>query len=201
MSLKAEVTHREDLQRVPPQVVPIASLHIMYADQQTIIHHVDLLQQLSVPPNLLRQQGSFLRAQFESPAAMYPIQVLQHCSGVDRSPLLWVLSSDRTSLEVVRLVDITMRWEEVVHDDEVDLPAVGHLDTMKTVEPRQQRVRVGLHVCMVLLQHLAKELVLAVMEGLDDEPVVPREIEERAGFAGRPQFREDVFAGERDEVI
>lgn len=195
------MTHREDLQRVPPQVVPIASLHIMYADQQTIIHHVDLLQQLSVPPNLLRQQGSFLRAQFQGPAAMYPIQILQHCSRVYRSPLFWVLSSDRTSLEVVRLVNITVRWEEVVHDDEVYLPAVGHLDTMETVEPRQQRVRVGLHVGMVLLQHLAQELVLAVMEGLDDEPVVSREIEERAGFAGRPQFREDVFAGERDEVI
>lgn len=156
----------------------------MYADQQAIIHHVDLLQQLNVSSDLLRQQSSLLRSQFKSPPAVDPVQVLQYRSRVRGSPFLWVLPSDGTSFKVVGLVDIAMRWEEVVHDDEVDLLPVRHLDAMQAVEPGQQRMRVGLQMGVVLFQHPAEELVFAMMKGLDDEPVVSREVEERAGFAG-----------------
>ena len=37
------MTHREDLERVPPDVVPVASLHIVNADEQRVVHDAQLL--------------------------------------------------------------------------------------------------------------------------------------------------------------
>jgi len=51
---------------------------------------------------------------------------------------------------------------------------------METVEPREERVRVGGDVSVVLGEDLPEELVLSVTDGFDDEPVVPREVEERS---------------------
>ena len=43
--------------------------------------------------------------------------------------------------------------------------------------------------------------MLRMSNGLDDEPVIAREVEERARLARRAQLGEDVLCGEREEVI
>ena len=55
-----------------------------------------------------------------------------------------------------------------------------------------------LHVLIVLLQDPTEELVLVVVDRLDDEAVVAREVEERAGFTGRAELGQDVLGRERE---
>lgn len=62
-------------------------------------------------------------------------------------------------------------------------------------------MRVILDVLVILRQDLAEELVLGVMDGLDNEPVVAREIEERPRLAWRTELREDVLRREGKEVV
>lgn len=94
-----------------------------------------------------------------------------------------------------------MRWEQVVHNDEMNLPPMRQLDPMQPIEPRQEGMRVLLDVFVVLFQDLPQELVFGMSNRLDDEPVVSREIKERTRFPWRTEFREDVFRRERDEVV
>ena len=58
-------------------------------------------------------------------------------------------------------------------------------------------MRVALDVCMILGEDAAEELVLGVVDGLDDEAVVAREVKKRAGLAGRAELGKDVLCGER----
>ena len=98
-------------------------------------------------------------------------------------------------------MDVTVWREEVVHDDEVDLAPVRELHAVQAVEAREQRVRVRLHVLVVLLEDPPQELVLRVVDRFDDEAVVAREVEERARLSRRAEFRQDVLRGEREEVV
>lgn len=41
---------------------------------------------------------------------------------------------------------------------------------------------------VVLLQHAPEELVLGIVNRLDDEPVVPREVEETTTLPGRAEL-------------
>lgn len=105
------------------------------------------------------------------------------------------------TLQVKGLVDIAMRREEVVHDDEMDLSPIRHLDTVKTIELRDQRVRVFLHVLVVFGKNLPQDLMLGVMNGLDDILIISRKVEEAPTLARRAQLGEDILAGEGHEVI
>lgn len=69
-------------------------------------------------------------------------------------------------------MNITVRREKVVHDDEVDLFASRELDSVQAVETRQEGMRVLLDVLVVVLQDRAQELVLRVPDRLDDEAVI-----------------------------
>ena len=60
---------------------------------------------------------------------------------------------------------------------------------------------IALDVRMILGKDAAEELVLGVVDGLDDEAVVARKVEERAGLAGRAELGEYVLCGEREEVV
>ena len=86
-----------------------------------------MLEQLRVAPDLLRQQRPLLRPELETLPAVDPIEVLEYRTRVLTCSLLRVLAPDRTSLEVVRLVDVLVRREEVVHDHKVDLAPVREL--------------------------------------------------------------------------
>jgi len=46
---------------------------------------------------------------------------------------------------------------------------------------------------MVVFQNLADEFVFVVVYRFDDEPVVTREIKERAGLPGGTKLRENVL--------
>lgn len=56
---------------------------------------------------------------------------------------------------------------------------------MEAIKLGKQRVRIFLHMVVVVLQYLPKKLVLGVMDGLDDVLVVAGEIEEATALAGR----------------
>lgn len=62
-------------------------------------------------------------------------------------------------------------------------------------------MRVVLHMYMIVLEDRADELVFRVVDGLDDEPVVAREVEEGAGFSGGAEFGKDILLGEGEEVV
>ena len=62
-------------------------------------------------------------------------------------------------------------------------------------------MRVVAHVVVVLLQYGSEEFVFCVMDRLDNEAVVAREVEKGAGFARRSELGEDVLRSERKQVV
>lgn len=110
---------------------------------------MEILEQFGVSSDLLRQQSSFLRAELEGLPAVYPVEVLEYGARVLAGLVLWILTAHRTALQVVRFMYVFVWREEVVHDDKVDLPAVGQLYPVQTVEAREERVRVALDVLVV----------------------------------------------------
>jgi len=149
----------------------------MNPNQQTIIHHIHRLQKLGIPPQLLRQQRLLLRPQLKHIPAVDPIQILKHRSGVLHRFFLWVLPTHSAALQIVRLMHILMRWEEVVHDHEMDFPSMRELHPMQAIEPAEERMRVFLYMRVVLLENAEQKLVFRVSNGFDDETVVAREVE------------------------
>ncbi len=116
---------------------------------------MERLEELGVAAKLLREEGTFLGTQRELLTALDPIEVLQHRPRVFTSTLLGVYPTDCAALEIVRLVDILMSREEVVHDHKVYLASMRKFDTMKAIETRKQCMRVPTHVRVVLLQYRA----------------------------------------------
>ena len=111
---------------------------------------------------------------------MYPVQVLQHRTRVPLRFILRVLPAHRTPFQIIRLVNILMRREKVVHNDEMDLASSRQLNTMQAIEPAEERVRILLDVIKVLRKNAQQELVFRVSNRLDDEAVVARKVEEGA---------------------
>lgn len=142
-------TDREDFERVAPYIVLVPALHVVDAHEETIVHDIQLLQQLRVAPDLLRKESALLRPELERFAAVDPVQVLQRGTRVLLCLLLRVLPANSRAFEVERLVNIAMRREEVVHDHEVDLTAPRQLHTVQAVEAAQQCVRIRLDMLVV----------------------------------------------------
>jgi len=57
-------------------------------------------------------------------------------------------------------------------------------------------MRVLEHIFVVVFQNLTDEFVFVVVDCFDDEPVVTREIKERARLPRGTKFREDVLLGQ-----
>jgi hypothetical protein len=55
---------------------------------------------------------------------------------------------------------------------------------------------IALHMCVIVSQDMEEEFMLRMVDSLDDETVVSREVEEGSRFTGRTQFGEDVFCCE-----
>ena len=47
-----------------------------------------------------------------------------------------MLTTDCAALEIVSFMNVFVRREEVVHDNEVDFPSPWELDTTETIEAR-----------------------------------------------------------------
>jgi hypothetical protein len=56
-------------------------------------------------------------------------------------------------------------------------------------------------VLVVQWQDLSQKLVLGMVDGLDDVLVVTREVEKAAALSRRAQFRQDILAGQRHQVV
>lgn len=81
-----------------------------------------------------------------------------------------------------------MRRKQIVHNDKVDLSATGELDSVQSIESAQQSMRIVLDKLVVFFEDGTQELVLRVTDRLDDESIIPRKIEKRAGFTRRTQL-------------
>lgn len=149
---------------------------------------MELLQEFRISSELFSEQRALLWTELERLSPVDPIEILQNRTRILARLVLWILPTDGTSLQIIRLVDILVRREEIVHDDKVDFSAMRELDTMKAIKPGKKRVGIVLHVLVVLFEDRAEELVLRVMDGLDDEAVVSGEVEEGAGFTGRAKL-------------
>lgn len=54
---------------------------------------------------------------------------------------------------------------------------------------------------VIIFEDFSQEFVLAVMDGLDDVFVIAGEIEKGATLAGRTKLGEDVFRGQRNQIL
>jgi hypothetical protein len=90
-------------------------------------------------------------------------------------------------------MDILVGREEVVHDDEMDLPTTGKLHSVEPVKSADEGMRVVLDVRIILFEDLEQEFMFRVPDGLDNESVVAGEVEERARFAWGSEFGKDVL--------
>lgn len=199
--LVAIATGLEDLQRLVTKLLFVPSTQIVNSHQQRIIHDVEFLQELDVSPELRHEHLLFHRALLEMSFSSQPVEILHRRSRIPLQIFFTQIATDGRPLEVERLVDVSVRWEKIVHHDEMDLATIGHLHAVKAVELRDQRVRVVLDMSIVFRKDLAEQLVLGVVDRLDDVLVVAREVEEAATLPGRPQFRQDVFARQRHQVV
>ena len=130
------ITHHADyLEGVSPQVISITPHHIVHTDEETIIHDVHLFQELRISFELFRQERPLFRPQLQSFVPVDPVEVLE-CDLVlfFSSLLLRIESPNCTALKVICLVNVFVRREKVVHNDEVDLPPSRQLHPMKTIE-------------------------------------------------------------------
>jgi hypothetical protein len=212
----------EDGEHSIAEVVAVASDDVVDTGEEGVVHNSELLHQFRVATELLFEERLLLWSESELTMPIDPVEVLENRTRVVNSFILGVKASDGGTLreggrgrsasvqdeddggnhlEIIRLVDIAMRRKKVVHDDKVDLLSPGELDTMKTVETGKQGMGVLLDVLVILLEDAPEKLVLRVANRLDDEPVVSREVEERARLARRAELREDVLGGERDEIV
>jgi hypothetical protein len=91
--------------------------------------------------------------------------------------------------------------EQVVHNDKVNLATARQLDPMETVEPRHERMRVVLDVRMVIFEDRPEVLVFGVVNGLDDEAVVSRKVEEGSRLSWRSEFGQDVFRRQGQQIV
>ena len=67
---------------------------------------------------------------------------------------------------------------------------------MQAKEARDKCVRILLHVFPVMAQDLAQKLVFRMVDGLDDETVILREVKETTALAGRSKLRENISTGQ-----
>ena len=101
-------------------------------------------EELRVLFNLFDKQFPLGRSELEFLMAFQKVDVLHDA----RAPVCARLgvATDGGALEVVRLVNVAVRRENVAHDDKVNLAAVGELDAVKAVEASEEGVRVVLHI-------------------------------------------------------
>lgn len=66
---------------------------------------------------------------------------------------------------------------------------------MKTVELRDQSVRVLLDMSVVFRKNLPQEFVFGMVDCFDDVLVVSGKVEEASTLSWRAKFGKDVFAG------
>jgi hypothetical protein len=62
-------------------------------------------------------------------------------------------------------------------------------------------MRIVFDVVVIFFECFEKEFVFRMTDGFDYKTIVPREIEKRSGFSGRPEFGKDIFCGKGKEII
>lgn len=173
----------KDAESLVPQVLLIAPLEIVNSNQKRVVHDLESLQQLNILLELLEEKLLLLNPELEMSLSAEPVEVLQGCSRIRLQIFLLEVSANSRAFEVEGLVNVSVRGEDVVHDHEVNLLAVGHLDTVKPVELRKECIRVVDNVLVVFLENLSKKLVLGMVDCFDDILIIAGEVEEAAALS------------------
>lgn len=138
----------EHLESVVTNVILVTTFNVVDTDQQTVIHNVESCQEFRIPLELLYKEVSPLGSQFQLAVPVDPVEILLRCAGVAVQFLVADGTAQRGALQIVCLVDIPVGWEDVAHDDKVNLLSMRELDTMQTKEAAQKSVRVLFDVLM-----------------------------------------------------
>jgi len=112
---------------------------------------LEILEELGVAAELLSKKGTLFRTELEFLAAVDPVDVLEHRPWVLTCTLLRIYTTDGATLEVVRLMNIFMGREKVVHDHEVYLAPMWKFDAVQTIEPREQCMWIFTYMRVVAL--------------------------------------------------
>ena len=71
---------REDAWSIASNLVAISVLHIVYANQGRVVHHLEPLEELGVAAELLCEEGAYFRTELEFLATTDPAEVFfKHC--------------------------------------------------------------------------------------------------------------------------
>ena len=71
---------REDAWSIASNLVAISVLHIVYANQGRVVHHLEPLEELGVATELLCEEGAYFRTELEFLATTDPAEVFfKHC--------------------------------------------------------------------------------------------------------------------------
>ena len=76
MSIARRYIWREHLQRVAPDVVAVAALELVDADEKGVVHDADFAQDRGVAAELFSEESTFLGPELDALAARDPVQVL-----------------------------------------------------------------------------------------------------------------------------
>jgi len=132
----------EHLEGVVSNIIPISTFNIMNTNQKTVIHDVESRQELDIPFDLLHKQMSLLGSQLQFTVPVDPVEILLSRSGVVVQLLITDRSAQGRALQIVCLVDISVRREDIAHDHKVNLAAVRQFHAMQSKETTQQRMRI-----------------------------------------------------------
>lgn len=83
----------------------------------------------------------------------------------------------------------------------MDFTSIWHLHSVQAVELRQKGIRILLNMMVIVLEDFAEEFVFGMVYGFYDVLVISREVEEAATFAWGSEFRQDVLACQRHEIV
>lgn len=130
----------EHLESGVADIVLVSARKVVDANQQTVIHNVESRQQLHISLHLLHKLVSFLGSNLQLAIPVDPIEILLRCAWV----VVQFFIADRTAqgraLQVKGFVDISVRREDIAHDNKVNLLSMRQLDSMEAKEATQKRV-------------------------------------------------------------
>ena len=143
-------TGLENLQSLVAQILLVSSLKIVDADQHRVVHDLQTLQKSNITLHLLDKGVLLGRAKLEMQVPPEPVEVLQCGPRVLCQFVFLEISTNSTALEIKGPVDVSVRREEIVHDDKMDLAAVGNFDPVEAIELTQKCVWISADMVVIL---------------------------------------------------
>jgi hypothetical protein len=138
----------EHLEGVISNVVLVSTFQVMDTDEQTIIHDVEPGQQFHIPLGLFHKEMALLWSELQLAVAVDPVKILLSCTWVVAELLVADCTSKSRALQVIRLMDIPVRREDVAHHYKVNLASMRQLYTVQAKESAQKGMWILLNMLL-----------------------------------------------------